>query len=133
MFEKSNSAARTRSSKWKRVMGAAMMPVVGAVALGAFGAGQAEAAGGSFYKCDKPSMSIARKKVTSYCYKISSVGGKKASQHRARALCDQDFGSGPFNHSRQVTVHGPWVALGKKSSVTCPLRSTLIMGYSDKK
>ncbi|QNS05830.1 hypothetical protein [Streptomyces xanthii] len=113
-------------------MGAAMMPIVGAVALTAFGAGQAQAAS-SFYKCDKPSMSAAKKKVTSYCYKISSVGGKKASKHRAKALCDQDRGSGPFIHSVQVTVHGPWVALGKKSSVTCPLRSTLIMGYSEKK
>ncbi|MGV9631887.1 hypothetical protein [Streptomyces sp. NPDC003487] len=118
-------------TQWKRAAALAVLPAVGALAFTGLGAGQAQAAAAHFYQCDKTATSIPRKKVTSHCYVITSVGTKKASQHRAKAVCDQDHGTGPFIHSHLVTVHGPWVALGKKSSVTCPLRSTLVAGYTE--
>lgn len=118
-------------TKWKRAAGFVLMPAAGALAFMSISAGQAQAATSHFYACEKPETSIPFKKVTSYCYVINSVGTKKASEHRAKALCDQDHGTGASTHDHLVNVYGPWVALGKKSSVTCPLRSTLVMGYSE--
>ncbi|MEW2082650.1 hypothetical protein [Streptomyces sp. NPDC005283] len=122
--------AASENAVWKRTAALAASVFVGAAVVVAVNTGQAQAAG-TFFKCTTE-KSIAGRSVTSKCVVISSVGGKTASQHRARADCDMIRGVNSA-HDVRVVVDGPWKPLGTPSKVTCPIRSTLVMGYSQTK
>ncbi|MFC5805553.1 hypothetical protein [Streptomyces formicae] len=103
---------------------------MGAVGIAAVNADEAHAAG-RFFKC-ATEKSIAGRSVTSKCVVVIGAGGKTASQHRAKADCDMIRGVNSA-HDIRVVVDGPWKPLGTPSKVTCPIRSTLVMGYSETK
>ncbi|MEU2427943.1 hypothetical protein ABZ611_00210 [Streptomyces sp. NPDC007861] len=113
-----------------RTMALTASVFIGVVGIATVSAGEAHAAG-RFFKCSTE-KSIAGRSVTSKCVVASGVGGKTASQHRAKADCDMIRGANSA-HDIRVVVHGPWKPLGTPSKVTCPIRSTLVMGYSETK
>lgn len=122
-------AARVRGN-WRNIARAISLPIAGALAFTLLSTGTAEAAG-KFYKCDSVGMSAARKRVTVTCWGIQSVGTQKASYFRAAAYCDMDRGTGASMHSIMTWVYDSWKPIESKkktSKVTCPLRSTLVMG-----
>lgn len=121
--------------KWQRIVSAISLPIAGALAFTLLSAGTAEAAG-KFYKCERIGLSAAKKRATATCWGIHSVGGAKASSFRAAAYCDMDRGTGASTHSIFVWVYASWKSIEmnkKSSSVTCPLRSTLISGKIETK
>ncbi|MEV8310096.1 hypothetical protein AB0P36_22800 [Streptomyces flavidovirens] len=114
--------------KWFAIGIAAILAAGG---LSIFGAGQASAAAKG-WSCSLD-QSIAKKKVTSKCVALPGPGmDRSKTRHRAAAYCAMERGQGTI-HTINVWLHGPWKPFGQNSSVTCPLKSFLIIGKTNLK
>ncbi|WP_035801067.1 hypothetical protein [Kitasatospora mediocidica] len=107
----------------------AALPVVAATLMMAL-PGQAFAATQS--NCGVSSkLDWGRAVATSNCTPVFGPmvkGAKMVNQHRAVITCDNIRGQGN-QHDIRVTLYGDWKNPGQTSSVTCPIRSSLV-GYS---
>ncbi|NEB03303.1 hypothetical protein [Streptomyces sp. SID13726] len=104
----------------KKAAAGALAAVLMATGTGLVAAGTAEAAGAK-YKCKaEVHLDLGRPKGTSSCKK--SASGKGIGKHRVKLVCDVVRGRGN-PHDISVTLFGPWVKPGKKSTVMCGFSS----------
>ncbi|MET8473377.1 hypothetical protein ABZY90_21475 [Streptomyces sp. NPDC006422] len=111
--------------KLKKSVTGALAAVLLASGAGLVSAGTAEAAGAK-YKCKASAKLVwGTAQSTSSCKKSKS--GKKVTKHRAMIKCAEMRGQGN-QHDIYWTGYGPWKKAGTKSTVKCPIRSSLA-GY----